>query len=72
MVDVMVITKSGAALVCGHRMPRPPDLSPSWLMSRAYLSGIDGLSRSVARKFLMISSVAEVRGPCHSSQGGSG
>ncbi len=67
----MVITKLGAALMRGHRMPRPPDLSPSWLMSRA-LAGIDGLSRSVARKFLMISSVAEVRGPCHSSQGGSG
>ncbi len=67
----MVITKSGAALVRGHRMPRPPVLSPSWLMSRAK-SGIDGLLRSVARKFLMISSVAEVRGPCHSFQGWSG
>jgi len=68
---VIVMTKSGAAQVCGHRSPRPPEASPSWLI-RIAEGGIDGWLRREARKVDMMSSMSDVRGPFQSSHFGSG
>ncbi len=68
---VIVVTKSGAARVCGQMRPRPPEARLSWLM-RIVEGGTDGRLRREAKKLDMISSLAEVRGPFHSSRCGWG
>ena len=68
---VIVMTKSGAARVRGLRIPRPPDASPSWLMSIAE-GGIVGWLRREARNVDMMFSMSDVRGPFQSSHFGSG
>ncbi len=67
---VMVSTRSGAARVRGDSMPSPPSESPSWLM-RIDRSGKSLHRRRRERKDCIIESVAAVRGPFHSSHGGS-
>ena len=57
---VIVMTKSGAARVRGHRSPRLPDASPSLLM-RIAEGGIDGWLRREVRKVDMMSSMLDVR-----------
>ena len=68
---VIVMTKSRAARVRGHRCPRLPEASPSWL-TRIAEGGIDGWLRREARKVDMMSSMLDVRGPFQSSHFGSG
>ncbi len=68
---VIVMMKSGAAWVRGHRSPRPTEASPSWLM-RIEEGGIDGWLRRKARKVDMMSSMLDVRGPFQSSHFGLG
>ena len=68
---VIVMTKSGAAWVRGHRSPRLPEASPIWLM-RIAEGGIDGWLRREARKVDMMSSMSDVRGPFQSSHFGWG
>ena len=65
------MTKSGAAQVCGHRSPRPPEASPSWLI-RIAEGGIDGWLRREARKVDKMSSMSDVRGLFQSSHFGLG
>jgi hypothetical protein len=62
---------SGIALDHGSSIPRPPVLSGIYEMSRAWW-GVLCRVKSVARKDLMISSVAEVRGLFQSVQIGGG
>jgi hypothetical protein len=73
--EVIVMIKSGAARVRGHRRPRPPARGPSWLMRMVY-SGMSGVMSAVVsgkvKNALMIESVLEVNEPFHSSQGGLG
>ena len=66
----MVSTRSGAARVRGDSMPSPPSESPSWLM-RMDRSGRSLHCRRRERNDFIIDSVAAVRGPFHSSHGGS-
>jgi hypothetical protein len=68
---VIVMMKSGAVRVRGHRSPRPPEASPSWLM-RIAEGGIDCWLRREARKVDMMSSMSDVRGPFQSSHFGLG
>ena len=71
MAEVIVITKSGAARVRGHRIPRPP-----WrrlmLLMRVEYSGIEVTPRREAKKSCVRRSVSAVSGPFQSSQGGFG
>jgi hypothetical protein len=69
MAVVIVRMKSGATLVRGQRRPRPSAARPSWLIRMAEV-GVDLKSRREAKNCEMISSVAEVGGPFHSSQSG--
>ena len=69
MAKVIVITKSGAACVRGHRIPRPP-----WrrlmLLMRVEYSGIEVRPRREAKKSCVRRSVLAVSGPFQSSRGG--
>ena len=68
---VIVMTKSGAAWVRGLRIPRPPDVSPCWLM-RIAEGGIVGWLRREARNVDMRFSMSDVRRPFQSSHFGLG
>ena len=65
----MLRTKSGTARVRGDSKPRPPWERPSWLMRVEWVGRVSRWSRRERNKEMM-SSVAAVSGPFHSSHGG--
>ena len=70
-VDAIVMMKSGAARVFGHRIPSSPARNPIRLIRVAYLGKLCVLI-SDAKRVLIIESVLNVSMPFQLSQGGLG